>query len=101
MTVVEPGQVKTEIRVEGVFDIGAARRLAAALDEAHYADVRIDLTGVREFHGFAVALLAEAVASRSAPTSVRGLAERHLRVLRHLGLERVAAAGAAPDPAPR
>ncbi len=84
---VEAEPVRTEIQIEGVFDIAAARRLAAALDDAHYADVRIDLTRVREFHDFGVALLAQTIAGRSAPTAVIGLHEHHLRLLRHLGIE--------------
>jgi anti-anti-sigma regulatory factor len=87
MTAIEAGHVRTEIRLEGVFDIAAARRVAAALDEARYADVRIDLTAVREFHDFAVVLLGETVASRHAPTEVVGLQEQHRRLLRNLGVD--------------
>lgn len=84
---VETGQVRTEIQLDGVFDIAAAKRVAAALDDARYAEVRVDLTRVLEFHDFAVALLADAIAARRAPTTVAGLQERHLRMLRHLGVE--------------
>lgn len=83
----ETERVRTEIQLDGVFDIAAARRVAAALDEARYAEVRVDLTRVREFHDFAVALLAETVAARRAPTTVAGLPERQLRMLRHLGVD--------------
>ncbi|HEX9307183.1 MAG TPA: STAS domain-containing protein [Anaeromyxobacter sp.] len=78
---------KTVIRMEGVFDAPAARRLAANLDDAGYAEVRIDLTRVREFHDFGVALLAQTIAGRRAPTAVLGLHEHHLRLLRHLGID--------------
>ncbi len=87
MTAIEAGHVRTEIRVDGVFDIEAARRVAAQLEEAVYADVRIDMTRVREFHDFAVALLAENIAGRKAPTAVLGLQEHHRRLLRHLGID--------------
>ncbi len=87
MTAIESGHVKTEIRVEGVFDIEAARRVASQLEDATYANVRIDMTRVREFHDFAVALLAENIAGRKAPTAVLGLHEHHLRLLRYLGID--------------
>ena len=57
------------------------------LDEAGYAEVRIDLTRVREFHDFGVALLAQAISTRRAPTAVLGLREHHLRLLRYLGID--------------
>ena len=78
---------RTEIRLEGVFDVPAAKRLAATLDDAGYAEVRIDMTRVREFHDFGVALLAQTIAGRQAPTAVLGLQEHHLRLLRYLGIE--------------
>ncbi|HEX9241883.1 MAG TPA: hypothetical protein VF875_05520, partial [Anaeromyxobacter sp.] len=65
----------------------AARRVAERLDEAGYSNVRIDLTRVREFHDFGVALLAQTIATRRAPTAVLGLHEHHLRLLRYLGIE--------------
>jgi hypothetical protein len=80
-------EASTVIRVDGVFDVPAARRLARELEELFYSDVRIDLTRVREFHDFGVALLAQAIAGRRAPTAVIGLHEHHLRLLRYLGIE--------------
>lgn len=97
MTAIEAGQLRTEIRVEGVFDIEAARRVASQLDDATYSDVRIDMTRVREFHDFAVALLAENIAGRKAPTAVLGLHEHHRRLLRHLGIENGSADVSAGD----
>ncbi len=78
---------RTVIRLDGVFDVPAARRLAEELEEARYGDVRIDMTRVREFHDFGVALLAQTIAGRRAPTAVLGLQEHHLRLLRYLGIE--------------
>jgi ABC-type transporter Mla MlaB component len=80
-------EVRTVIRMEGTFDVSAARRLARDLDAMVFADVRIDLTRVREFHDFGVALLASSIASRRAPTSVIGLQEHHLRLLKYLGID--------------
>jgi hypothetical protein len=84
---VEAERGRTVIRLEGVFDVPAAQRLAATLDDAGYAEVRIDMTRVREFHDFGVALLAKSIALRRAPTAVLGLHEHHLRLLRYLGIE--------------
>ncbi len=77
----------TVIRMDGIFDVPAAQRLARELDAMVYADVRIDLTRVREFHDFGVALLAQSIAGRRAPTAVLGLHDHHLRLLRYLGID--------------
>jgi hypothetical protein len=82
-----PPESRTVIQMDGVFDVPAARRLAQALDSNQFADVRIDLTRVREFHDFGVALLAQSISGRRAPTSVMGLQEHHLRLLRYLGID--------------
>jgi hypothetical protein len=84
---VEAERGRTVIRLEGTFDVPAAQRLAATLMDAGHADVRIDMTRVREFHDLSVALLARAIATRRAPTAVLGLQEHHLRLLRYLGIE--------------
>ena len=83
----EPERGRTVIRLDGVFDVAASRQLAEKLEEAGYAEVRIDLTRVREFHDFGVALLAQSIATRRAPTAVLGLQEHHLRLLRYLGID--------------
>jgi len=84
---VEGERERTIIRLDGIFDVPAARQLAEKLDDAGYAEVRIDLTRVREFHDFGVALLAQSISSRRAPTAVLGLHEHHLRLLRYLGID--------------
>ena len=86
MTVNEERE-RTLIMLEGVFDVPAARRLAEELDEARYGEVRIDMTRVREFHDFGVALLAQTIAGRRSPTAVLGLHDHHLRLLRYLGID--------------
>jgi hypothetical protein len=80
-------EARTEIQLDGVFDVPAARQLARELDGIGFSEVRIDLTRVREFHDFGVALLAQAIAGRRAPTSVIGLHDHHLRLLRYLGID--------------
>jgi hypothetical protein len=82
-----PPESRTVIRIDGVFDVPAARQVARELDSNQLADVRIDLTRVREFHDFGVALLAQAISGRRAPTAVIGLHEHHLRLLRYLGID--------------
>lgn len=76
-----------EIRMEGTFDVEAARALVWKLERA-FAElpVRIDLTHVREFHDFAVAILAEAVVRHRGRVSIRGLRQHQLRLLGYLGL---------------
>lgn len=86
MTLEAQGE-RTLIRMDGVFDVPAAREVADRLEQAGYSEVRIDLTRVREFHDFGVALLAQAIAGRKAPTAVLGLHEHHLRLLRYLGID--------------
>jgi anti-anti-sigma regulatory factor len=80
-----------EIRMEGVFDVAAAQSAVRALERAPAErDVRIDLTHVREFHDFAVAVLAQALAKRRDRVSVRGLRQHQLRLLTYLGLGQTA-----------
>jgi hypothetical protein len=81
----------TLIGVDGVFDVPAARILARTLAGLTAAEVRIDMTRVREFHDYGVALLAHAIACRRTPTTVLGLHEHHLRLLRYLAIDTGAA----------
>ena len=80
-----------EISMDGVFDVDAAQRVMRALERAPTErDVRVDLTHVREFHDFAVAVLAQALAKRRENVSVRGLRQHHMRLLGYLGLAQTA-----------
>jgi hypothetical protein len=80
-----------EIRMEGVFDVAAAQSVVRALDRTPSdRDVRVDLSHVREFHDFAVAVLAQALAKRRENVSVRGLRQHQLRLLNYLGLGQTA-----------
>lgn len=74
------------IRMDGVFDVPAARRLADTLEAQNGRSVHVDLTRVREFHDFGVALLARVLAGRRT-TTVAGLGQHHVRLLRYLGIE--------------
>jgi hypothetical protein len=84
------------IRIEGTFDLPAARRVAEAVVAAGPGEaLEVDLTRVREFHDFGVAVLAQALASGRARVSVRGLRQHHVRLLRYLGID--ARADLGPD----
>lgn len=74
------------IRIDGVFDVPAAQRLAGVLAEVAGRGVHVDLEQVREFHDLAVVHLARLLAGREQIT-VSGLSQHHLRLLRYLGLD--------------
>ncbi len=78
----------TVIRMDGVFDVPAAQRLARAIAQTDEDEqVRIDLTQVREFHDYGVTVLAQALASRGTRIAVNGLRQHHLRLLRYFGID--------------
>ena len=77
---------QTVIRVEGVFDAAAAQRLASALESADGDDVRVDLTDVREFHDFGIAMLARALSGRHG-VALSGLRQHQRRLLRYFGID--------------
>lgn len=84
----------TVIRMDGVFDVPAAQRLARALAQTDANEqVRIDLTHVREFHDYGVTVLAQALASRGTRIVVRGLRQHHLRLLKYFGIDTGATPG--------
>ncbi len=76
------------IRLEGVFDGLSARRLEALLVGAD-TGVRfhIDLTQVREFHDFGIAVLGHALTRSRAHVTLRGLRRHQIRVLRYFGVD--------------
>lgn len=82
------------IRVDGTFDVPAAEEVARALGADAASAVRIDLTHVREFHDFGVAVLARAISTRAAPVDVRGLGWHQRRILGYLGISTDEAAAA-------
>jgi anti-anti-sigma regulatory factor len=77
------------IQMDGTFDVPAAERVAQALSDANDGlEVRIDLTRVRDFHDFGVAVLARALAAHRG-VNVRGLRTHQIRLLRYLGIDAV------------
>lgn len=76
------------VRLEGVFDGLAARRLEAMLVTADAgARFQIDLTQVREFHDFGIAVLGHALTRCRAHVKLRGLRQHQWRVLRYFGVD--------------
>lgn len=76
------------IRLQGVFDGLAARRLEALLVPAGPDErFHLDLTHVREFHDFAIAVLGHALAHSRAYVTLRGLRQHQIRVLHYFGVE--------------
>lgn len=87
MQTLEP-RLDAIVRLEGVFDGVAARRLEARLLRAAAGDrVLVDLTQVREFHDFAVAVLGRALSLCPGEVKLRGLRRHQVRVLRHFGVD--------------
>jgi anti-anti-sigma regulatory factor len=77
------------IRLEGTFDLPAARLLENSLKRVGGAGgVRVDFTRVRQFNDFAVAVLAHALKSvAEAGVKVEGLSLHQVRLLRYFGVD--------------
>ncbi len=78
------------VRLEGVFDLQAARRVEEALScVLPGGALCIDLTHVREFQVASIAVLAQALQpeGRRVRVAVRGLRRQQLRLLRYLGAD--------------
>ncbi|HET8542750.1 MAG TPA: STAS domain-containing protein [Anaeromyxobacter sp.] len=80
------GAGEVVIRLEGVFDAAAAQRLSSAIEHADGDEIRVDLTDVREFHDFGIAMLAHALSGRSG-VAISGLRQHQLRLLRYFGID--------------
>jgi anti-anti-sigma regulatory factor len=76
------------ISLEGVFDGVAARHLEERLLRAMPGDrILVDVTQVREFHDFGVAVLGRALTLCRAEVKLRGLRQHQVRVLRYFGVD--------------
>jgi anti-anti-sigma regulatory factor len=77
------------IRLEGTFDVPAARLLENSLRRLSGHDaVRVDFTRVRHFNDFAVAVLAQALKTvGGAEVKVLGLSLHQVRLLRYFGVD--------------
>ncbi len=74
------------IRLDGVVDAAAAQQLSTAIETANADEIRVDLTHVREFHDFGIAMLARALSGRH-HVAVSGLRQHQLRLLRYFGID--------------
>ncbi len=80
-----PGSI---ISLEGVFDGVAARHLEEELLRAEPGDrILVDVTQVREFHDFGVAVLGRALTRCRGEVRLRGLRQHQVRVLRYFGVD--------------
>jgi anti-anti-sigma regulatory factor len=77
------------IRLEGVFDLPAARLLQLALKRTPAGEqVTIDFTNVRDFHDYGIAVLAQTLARRDGViVKLEGLRTHHVRLLRYFGID--------------
>jgi len=77
------------LRLDGVFDVPAARRVEKLLEKAKAGEtVRLDLTHVREFHDFGIAVLAQALKhGKTCKVALLGLRQHQLRMLRYFGVD--------------
>jgi anti-anti-sigma regulatory factor len=76
------------IHLTGAFDGLTARRLEAVLAQAGPgARLRVDLSKVREFHDFGLAVLAQAMTRCKARVTLLGLGQHQIRVLRYFGVD--------------
>ncbi len=83
----EAGPSRFVSRLEGTFDLPAARLLENSLRRLGSAGAaRVDFTGVRQFNDFAVAALAQALKG-AAGVKVSGLRLHQVRLLRYFGVD--------------
>jgi anti-anti-sigma regulatory factor len=76
------------IWLDGVLDGVAARRVEEELLRARPGDrLLVDMTQVREFHDFGVAVLGRALTRTRADVRLRGLRHHQIRVLRYFGVD--------------
>ncbi len=77
------------VRLEAVFDVPAARRVERLLEQAQPGDAfLLDLTHVREFHDFGVAVLAQALKhGNTVRVALQGLRQHQVRLLRYFGVD--------------
>ncbi len=76
------------IRLTNAFDGLAARHLEAMLARLEPGvRLRVDLTQVREFHDFGIAVLAQALTRCKAQVTLLGLSQHQVRLLRYFGVE--------------
>ncbi len=71
------------IHVGATFDTAEAERIRASIRTAATASVALDFTDVRQFDDTALSELARELSDTTRPVVLRGLPERHYRLLRN------------------
>ncbi len=75
------------LRFDGAFDAAEGWKLHEALAALDAADrVTLDFAQVRQFHDFAIALLAQDISSLDGRVEARGLSHHQRRILRYFGV---------------
>ncbi len=76
-------------RLDGVFDVRVARRLERMIEEAPAgATVRVDLSKVRDFDDFGVAVLAQTLKHlQGVSVRLQGLRTHQARLMRYFGVD--------------
>ena len=88
MQTVQAPTTPSIIWLEGVFDGVAAGHIEEVLLAAQPGErVLVDMTQVREFHDFGIAVLGRALTRCRAEVRVRGLRQAQVRVLRYFGVD--------------
>jgi anti-anti-sigma regulatory factor len=89
-------QRETVLRLEGEFDLPAARMLKTLLGGLEAGSkVRIDFGRVRRLHDYGIAVLAQALTRLDGATvKLDGLGTHHVRLLRYFGVDASAFGGA-------
>jgi len=99
MAQVQPNNPIRVFELEGVLDMPAALKLRDAIVELDRDDrVIVDCHEVRDLQDSALAFLVWSLFSRGRPIVLRGVGEHHLRLLRHLGVEKIVHTGAQRPP---
>jgi anti-anti-sigma regulatory factor len=77
------------VQLDGVFDVRAAREVQKVIEGVRAGGaVRVDLSRVREFHDFGIAVLAQAVKHGGAVrVALQGLRHHQARMLRYFGVD--------------
>ncbi len=75
--------------MDGVFDVPAAKRVAAVLERARRGKaIVIDVSRASAFEDFGLAVVAQALGETSAGrVALRGLRSHQLRILRYFGVD--------------
>ena len=84
-----PDRQERIVELEGVFDVPAAKRVAAVIEHARPGEaIRVDAARVSRFEDFGLAVLAQALGATSAArVAIRGLRDHQLRILRYFGVD--------------